>query len=158
MAAKQIVAIDESVLPFEPDAVQRVLGDIGHYGEWWPAPFRFQPADASALPRVRVHNGFLNWTLSVTTVTREQIVLRYEDGAWAGEGRWTVSRCHEGTRVLYRIHLAPRSIFARGLSHAVDLQRRHSHDMLRVFKGLDERLTSLGVPRLPPPDAPESPK
>jgi hypothetical protein len=153
-----IVAIDESIVPYRPGTVQPVLLDVHHYGEWWPRPWRVSPGGGSPAgvgTRFRVSDGWLlSWTGEITAVEDLRIGLRFEGGL-VGEGRWGLRPVIDGSAVLFRMDVSPASAWTRLLAWRVDLRRRQSRHMQKVFKALEARLAELGVPRVPEPRRPE---
>jgi hypothetical protein len=148
---RMIAAIDEAILPYPPAAVRRVVGDLAHYQDWWGPPYRFetiQDRDGAVGTSVRMSNGsLLLWTAAVSEADPNRVVLRLDQGAWTGEARWSVSPCQEGTRLIFRIDVDPRPLWLRLLARTMDFKNRHSHQMIKVFTRLRERMDAQHAPQ-----------
>jgi len=144
---RTIAAIDETILPYPPAEVRRMVADLAHYQDWWGPPYRFETVDdrqGGVGTAVRMSNGsFLLWTATVSEADAERVMLRLDQGVWAGEARWSVSECQEGTRLIFRIDVDPRPLWLRLLSRSMDFKRRHSMQMFRVFKRLRDRMDAV---------------
>lgn len=153
-----IVAIDESIVPYRPDVVQPVLLDVHRYSEWWPRPWRVSAAGEpppGVGTRFRVSDGWLlSWEGEITSADEQRIGLRF-GGGLVGEGRWSLRSVIDGSAVLFRMDVDPASAWTRLLSWRVDLRRRQSRHMQKVFKALEARLGALGAERVPEPRRPE---
>jgi hypothetical protein len=144
---RTIAAIDETILPYQPAEVRRVIGDLPHYQDWWGSTYRFetlQNQDGGVGTAIRMSNGnFLLWTATITEADADRVLLKLDQGAWVGEARWGVSPCQEGTRLIFRIDVDPRPFWLRLLSRSMDFKRRHSVAMVKVFKGLRDRMDAI---------------
>lgn len=154
---RQLIAIDEAVLAFPPTAVHEVLAELERYPDWWPQPFRvsrLEPLPPLLQPRIRITNGPLeSWVATLVERSGERVVLRY-DGAWEGQARWSVYPSIEGTRLVFRVDLEAKPVWLRLAAGMTKKAKKHSHQMLQVFRALDKRLAELNVPRVPPPSGP----
>jgi hypothetical protein len=143
--ARQIAAIDETILGYAPDRVATVIADLGRYPEWWVAPYHVETLqDAKGVgTRIQMSNGrFVRWVATLTHIEPDRIIIKYE-GAWNGEARWSVASCQDGTRLIFRIDVDPGPVWLKLLARTRDLKRQHSQQMTHVFAQLRRQLEAV---------------
>jgi uncharacterized protein YndB with AHSA1/START domain len=142
---------DEVVIDADPEAVFGALVDVfdGRVNWWLPhlsSKLRAGTSmgDVGGRFDVTVHTmiplKFTGQTMQVERPARVQV--HYVDGAFQGEGLWTIERVENGTRLRLRWRTEPATLMTKVASRFVDVGKGHSLVMHRGFANLAEYLSS----------------
>ncbi len=155
---RDIVAVDETVLPYSGESVLSVLADVGAYRDWWPRPFQLEastPPKGGVGARLRVRQGpLLSWSATLTAIESDHVARSLSDGSVEGEVKWTVRPVLEGTALVLRVDVDVRAWWLRAWSWRRDIRKAHAGRVKRVFDALETRLEKSGAERLPEPQPP----
>ncbi len=155
---RDVVAVDEAVLPYDGTSVLHVLGDVHSYGNWWPRPFQIEaitPPPAAIGARLRVRQGpLLSWSATLSAIESDHVGFSLSEGSVEGEVRWTVRPVLEGTALVLRVDVDVRPWWLRTWSWRRDVRKGHARRIKNVFDALETRLEKTGAERLPEPQPP----
>ena len=155
---RDIVAVDEAVLPYSGESVLSVLADVGAYSSWWPRPFHFEaitPPAAGVGARLRVRQGvLLSWSATLSAIEPAHVDFSLSEGPLEGEAKWTVRPVLEGTALVLRVDVDVRAWWLRAWSWRRDIRKGHARRVKRIFDALETRLEKSGAERLPEPQPP----
>ena len=117
---RDIVAVDEAVLPYDGPSVLRVLADVHSYGDWWPRPFQMEastPPPGGVGARLRVRQGrLLSWSATVSAIEPDHVGFSLSEGAFEGEAKWTVRPVLGGTALVLRVDVDVRAWWLKAWS------------------------------------------
>lgn len=155
---RDIIAVDEAVLPYSGESVLSVLADVGAYRDWWPRPFRLEattPPVAGIGACLRVRQGpLLSWSATLSSIESDHVGFSLSGGALEGEAKWTVRPVLEGTALVLRVDVDVRAWWLRAWSWRRDVRKGHAKRVKHVFDALEDRLAKTGAERLPEPQPP----
>ena len=155
---RDIVAVDEAVLPFSGESVLSVLADVGAYSSWWPRPFHLEampPPAGGVGARLRVRQGpLLSWSATLSAIEPDHVGFSLSGGSLLGEAKWTVRPVLEGTALVLRVDVDVRAWWLRVWSWRRDIRKGHAKRVKHVFDALEKRLEESGAERLPEPQPP----
>lgn len=141
----KLKAKDTVLLNYPVDYVYRVVTDIAAYHQWWPHEIKFEleyldPAVIGTT--INIQNGALvKWRSKITGFKINKLLaIDYIDGAWTGKTQWRFEDSGSGTLLTMEIDLEPNKLWLSVVAKAVNLGKRHSRQMKKIFQNLDKYL------------------
>jgi ribosome-associated toxin RatA of RatAB toxin-antitoxin module len=140
-----IKATDEIIVPFQPEAVWRLLSDVRGYPRWWPPALGLRVLSAGEEPvgaevEVRPAGGEAFRCRVAATDVPSRMQMQYFGGFVEGTGEWRLEPSGAGTRITYSIDAQARGMLVALLSRTMDLGALHSRQMREVLENLARAL------------------
>jgi len=154
----RVCVTDAVDVPAAPDVVWDLLVDeLRGGGGWWSATNTFAAAGDPATPGTRVAwqvrpngTGAPGPVLAFGSVTTRasrgtHLAVRFDEGVFAGDGRFVLTPGHRGTRLAFEFDATTRG-WVSGLAAVVDVAAKHSAGVRAAFHELAGRVAPPAVP------------